>query len=388
VKEYEADPLNPRFGQPSLYEVHVGPADENSGLFSSVKKEFHWTRIIHIVDRPLQGIMFSEPRLNQIYNLLDDLLKVGGGSAELFWNTANRGMQIDVDKEMELDEPSANALTEELDEYQHNMRRYIRTRGVKITPLGSEVADPRGPFEVVISLLAGATCIPQRILMGSEAGQLASEQDRANWAEYMIRRRSSFGVPYVLRPILKRLGELGYIEKTVWEKAGWEWPEAFPMNPLEKANAVASLGRAVVNFSRRVQFDNPVVSDEEVRVMCGLPEKLPAGHTMPKMPEKPEAQGKPGGGSGGGGTPGGESDAPNAITKDPGEAANNAGILAHSAATAAIGAAVAADRARRPRVQIRRTFTARRENDGTVVGEFVDSATPASAPTEIPERLP
>jgi hypothetical protein len=378
VKEYEDDQNNPRFGQPRTYEVSVGPSEQNTGLFNATKKVFHWTRVIHIVDRPLQGTMFAEPRLNQIYNLLDDLLKIGGGSAELFWNQSNRGMQIDVDKEMELDADAEAGLTQELDEYQHNLRRYIRTRGVKIENLGSDPVDPSGVFEVAISLLAGATSIPQRILMGSEAGQLASEQDRANWAEYMGRRRAGFGEPYVLRVIVKRLGELGYLPKDTWEKMEWVWPEAFPMNPLEKANAIASVGRAVVNMSRRVQFDDPIISDEEAREACGFPAKMPAGHTMPKMPEKPEAA-APGGGS----KPGGDSDAANAITQDPGTK-ENVSALATRAATAAIHAAVRADRQERPITSIKRSFVARRNPaNGDIEGEVIDTPVraPASAPT-------
>lgn len=207
IKEYEDDTTNPRYGQPTLYELKVGPFPSSKTI------RVHHSRLVHIVDRPLQGLMESEPRLRRIYNVLDDLLKTVGGSAETFWLTANRGMQVDVDKDMQLSTTDAAQLEAEIDEYQHQLRRVMRTRGVEITPLGSDVADPTGVFSTLISVLSGTTNIPQRILMGAEAGQLASEQDRANWADYIERRAKVFGEPYVLRPILQKLEDLSYLKE-------------------------------------------------------------------------------------------------------------------------------------------------------------------------------
>jgi len=295
IKTYEERTDDSRYGQPILYEVKVGPQGQQKTV------QVHHSRVVHIVDRPLQGLMFGEPRLQQVYNVLEDLLKVGGGSAELYWLTANRGMQVDIDKSMDLAPGDAAALQDELDEFQHELRRYIRTRGVKVTPLGSEVADPRGVFEVLIATLAGTTSIPQRILTGSEAGQLASEQDRANWSEYIERRRRVFGEPYILKPTLQKLEDLGYLPEGSTEKVRFgtkesvfEWPEAFHMSPLEESNALASKGRAVSNLSRRNQFGNPIISDEEAREIIGVKREIPDNELFPKAPEKTTSQGNGG----------------------------------------------------------------------------------------------
>jgi len=293
IKTYEDNTSNPRYGQPVVYEVRVGP-----NKTQSMSQDVHFSRIVHIVDRPLQGLMSSEPRLAQIYNTLDDIFKTSGGSAETYWLTANRGIQADIDKEMELDPKDAEALSDELEEYQHDLRRFIRTRGVKITPLGSEVADPRGVFEVLISILSATTSIPQRILMGAEAGQLASEQDRANWAEYIGRRRAVFGVPFVLRPIIERLEGLKYLKEDTALETAWQWEEAFHVSPLEYSQIVAANARAAVNLSRRNQFGNPLLTDEEARRMLGMEDKPKGGETMPKAPAVKGGGGKPSSGAG------------------------------------------------------------------------------------------
>lgn len=258
------------FGKPSKYTIKY--ADQFAGAkIASVTKtlDVHESRCVLFTNEPLESNLSGSPRLLKGYNLLEDLIKITGGSAETFWLTANRGMQVDVDKDMDLTSSDAEALTDELDEFQHQLRRYIRTRGVKVNVLGSDVADPRGVFDVLISLLSGTYGIPQRILLGSEAGQLASEQDRANWADAVVARRTTFAEPCILRPLIERLINCGILPSHN-NQLTFEWPDAFHLSPLEKAQTMAQTARAVVNLSRQAQFGTPITTTEEARSVIGL----------------------------------------------------------------------------------------------------------------------
>jgi len=295
ITNSDLDTSSPRFGKPAIYALKIAEPERTFRV--------HYSRIIHIVDRPLQGDTTGQPRLVPIYNLLDDMLKIAGGSAETYWLTANRGMQVDVDKEMSLTEPDAKALADELEEFQHQLRRYIRTRGVTITPLGSEVADPKSVFEVLLALISATTGIPQRILVGAEAGQLASEQDRANWSEYIQRRRKAFAEPFILLPMIARFTEIGLLPKQT-KPVEFKWPEAFHQNPLERSQTMAQTARAAVNLSRQTQYGFPTMTLEEVRVTLGLPEAatgtLPPAYVPTAAPvTEPDAdEDPPAGGNG------------------------------------------------------------------------------------------
>jgi hypothetical protein len=267
INQFYSDPRNPKFGLPLMYSMQLSTPTGKSMNFG-----VHESRVIHVVDKPLQNRIYSIPRMEKIYNLLDDILKVAGGSAETCWLTSNRGMQADVDKEMELGVEDAKALSDEIEEFQHQLRRFIRTRGVKITNLGSDVIDPRGVFAVIIGLLAGATGIPQRILMGSEAGQLASEQDRANWSTFMDRRRKNFAEPFVLRPALEKFMQLGMIPQVGFEDVSYKWPSAFRQNPLERGQTMAQVARAVVNLSKAYPEPTQIITVEEARRFVGVDE--------------------------------------------------------------------------------------------------------------------
>jgi hypothetical protein len=245
--------------------------------------EVHYTRIVHLAEDTLDSPMYGAPRLLSVFNLLDDLAKVVGGSAEAFWLIANRGMQADIDKEMELDASDAENLQVELEEYQHQLRRFIRTRGVKITELGSQAPAPKETFGMLIDLIAATTGIPQRILMGSEAGALASAQDRANWAERITERRDNFALPMVLRPFVDSLVNCGVLPE--YTKLRVDWPEAFIQNPLEKSQTSAQQARSIVNLSRQADGGFPLVTREEARIVLNLPPQ-PLEGTIPEPSPK------------------------------------------------------------------------------------------------------
>lgn len=275
IESFITDPTNPRFGMPNMYKVKANEQISQSltgGANPSSFKEMrvHHTRIVHIVQDPLEDLVYGSPILEKVYNLLEDLLKVAGGSAETYWLNSRKGLQANVDKDMDLDQDDAQQLADMIEEYQHELRRVIRTRGVEIKDLGASMSDPRGTFELVTALLAGATGIPQRILVGSEAGQLASEQDRANWADRIDERRTEFAEPIVLDSIMDRLQEFNIIPEGDYT---WEWPDAFRMSPLERAQTMAQKARAVSNLVK--QYDGkhiPMTSIEESREVIGLEE--------------------------------------------------------------------------------------------------------------------
>lgn len=273
ITEFDQDQTSARFGLPVMYRVTPGDVTTQRNLNTVTyvsRKNFdvHYTRVLHLADNTLENIVFGHSRLEGIYNALDDLLKVTGGAAETYWLASNRGMHVDVDKDMDLDEDDAKNLSAELDEYQHQLRRVIRTRGVKVDNLGSDIADPTGTFNVLVALLASQSGLPQRVMMGAEAGQLASQQDRANWSQRVAERIANFAEPIALIPFISKLVAMGVLPIPVGNIVV-TWPEVFKMNPLERAQTSAQQARSLTNVAGAMQksqaMQTNVVSIEEGR---------------------------------------------------------------------------------------------------------------------------
>jgi len=269
------DPRDPRFGFPDVYSIQFDDPKTKTASQGSIKvkgisdMKVHHSRVVHIVENALEDQVFGIPIIEKVYNLLDDLLKVAGGTAETYWLTGNRGMQADIDPEMELSPNDAAALSDELDEYMHQLRRVIRTRGVDLKALESKPPSPKEVFNMIMAMISGTTGIPQRILIGSEAGQLASEQDRANWAERIEERRVLFAEPNILEPLVGKLQGTGLLDKG---DVTFKWPTAFIQNPLEESQTMAQTARAIGNISRQTGNKAPMqlTSRQEAREILGL----------------------------------------------------------------------------------------------------------------------
>jgi hypothetical protein len=179
---------------------------------------------------------------------------------------------MDVDKDMNLSATAASDLEDEIKEYEHNLRRFIRTKGITMTPLGSETSDPSGSFRSIMSLIAGSTAIPQRILLGSERGQLASGQDRQSWNERVSERQTGETDPTILRPFVDRMIDRAGLPRP---KNGYQtvWPVPESLNETERSHNAQRIARAVASFDSNDLPDNErVMSAGEFRTeVLGLP---------------------------------------------------------------------------------------------------------------------
>lgn len=277
IETINQNAANPRYLMPETY--RVSPSENEESITSNSWRAkmgklaaftVHESRMLHVAENCLTDSVFGNPRIERIWNLLDDILKVAGGSAETFWLISNRGMQIDVDKEMELSPEDEQNLTDEVNEYFNNLRRFIRTRGVKVNTLGADSPDPKNTFDVLISLLSGATGIPKRILLGSEAGQLASGEDRNNWAERIEERRKSFGEPVIIWPLIRLLTNAGVLPGGADIKISIVWPDAFQLTPLEKGQTAAQFARTASNLAKAMTEQAQLVKIDEARTIMGL----------------------------------------------------------------------------------------------------------------------
>lgn len=253
VETYENNTADKRFGQPLTYKIaRMGRVGAQS-----IEKVVHWTRVIHIASNLLDDPIHGQPMLKRIWNRLDDLDKVVGGGAEAFWMRAHQGLQFNIDPEVKVTEDDKKDMVEQIDKFAHGMQRTIRTRGMDINTLGSDVADFSNPAQVVIDLIAAGIGIPKRILLGSERGELASTQDRENWDAYVEDRREQFAGPVLVNQFVDRMIEYGALPTPEQYEA--RWPEINSLTEGERAE----IGEKWSKYND--QMGETVVTPDEIR---------------------------------------------------------------------------------------------------------------------------
>lgn len=235
-----ADANNPRYGMPEYYNIDIGA--------NGASIRVHYSRVIHVKEgkeRSAYGRFYGVPRLKRVLNRLYDLEKVIGGGSEAFWMLIYRGLALSAKDGMTVPPkgtPERDELIEETEEFANKIKRIMLLSGMEVTDLGGKPVDSREQFDAIIAYIAGASRYPQRLLIGSEQGKLASTQDDANFGDYVSWRRENHAEPYILRPFLRKASELGQLESRTRYYA--YWPSPFQMNDIEESEIAKNVATA------------------------------------------------------------------------------------------------------------------------------------------------
>jgi len=251
IFDYEADTRNERYGKPLHYQVDV--MDLATQKSESVK--IHYTRVLHIIDDNLESEIYGTPRLEPIFNRLYDIEKLVGGDAEMFWRNARPGFKAKADPEYTITQEMKDDLLDQLDEYEHDLRRFLTTEGVDIESLSQPISDPSPHMETQLMCIASETGIPLRILTGSERGELASSEDRGEWLAYVQARRDEHAEPRIVRPLVDKFIALGILPKPSVNYSV-KWADLFSISEKSRVE----IGKSRAN-SLREYMTNPLAME-------------------------------------------------------------------------------------------------------------------------------
>lgn len=262
ITQYETDVKNERFGKPILYSLSPTSLLDGSNTVMRQSVSAHWSRCIHVVEWLDQDEVYGLPRLQPIYNYLVDLEKVVGGSAETFWLNAREGLSLTADPDANITDTQLKEMKKQAEEYQHQLRRIFALQGISVDTLQAEVADLSPNVDKLLDLIAGTVGIPKRILIGSERGELSSDQDENNWAARIAERRVGYAAPRILKPLIQLLVDTGNLPEPqgMW---GVEWPDE-AQTPEKEAN-IASVKSTILNNYLSIPGADLIVPVEEFR---------------------------------------------------------------------------------------------------------------------------
>lgn len=244
IQKYVSAKNDPRYGLPEMYQIQTVNPETNTKNQAML---VHHSRVLHVVEDPLENQIFGTPRLEAIFNRLEDLQKLLGGSAEMFWRGARPGYAAMADKDATFGEIDSDTMKEQFDEFEHNLRRWITVQGVKIEDLAPQVSSPKEHIDAQVMFVSMVTGIPKRILTGSERGELASTQDEKVWNNLIRDRMSTFAEPQILRPLIDKLIECNILN-TEKEDYIVTWPKMSAMGEKEKADITKMRAQAIAEY--------------------------------------------------------------------------------------------------------------------------------------------
>lgn len=246
--ELVEDPTDPRYNLPETYSVDVGD-DRNVDI--------HHSRIIHMVEEPDEDELRSPSVLQPIYNRLDDLQKLLGGSAEMFWRSAYPGLVLtpptDSDGVPMRFDDDGESVADQIRKYRENLDRLHRVTG-NLEKLDTDVASPDDQIQVQMEDISAHIDMPMSIIRGNETGERATEEDRAMYHEFVGGLREGHCEEQGWRPLLNRLLEWGALTEPNSGDDGQtpfeiEWPALEELSEQEEADVALTWAQAVKEAS-------------------------------------------------------------------------------------------------------------------------------------------
>ena len=247
VVRYDNDKQSARYGRPLLYQL-----TERNDSGGVVTFEAHWSRCTHVADNVLTNDLLGSPRLEGVWNRLVDLDKIAAATGEAGWRAMVPGYAFSTKDGYELDGYNAER-TAQLDEFTHDLRRYIELNGMDVEELGGQLQDPSGAVNVILKLISAGTGIPLRKLTGSEMGQLASGQDDDNWTDVIEARQQQHVSPVIVRPVVNRLLWLGALPQPASGEYGVWWPSQRQKSQKDQAEIADRLASALQKVRAKVK---------------------------------------------------------------------------------------------------------------------------------------
>jgi len=207
INKTEKSITSPRYGMPTKYTIQY----KDTGTTDLTSASVHWTRVLHVADNRESSEVLGVSRLQPIYNNLQDIKKVSGGSGEMFWKGGFPGYAMELTPEAiaagaEIDTESVK---EQMVAYSTGLQRWLSLQGVTVKSLNPQVSDPTGHVDIHFKLVAVSLGVPYRVLLGSEEAKLASVQDKRTWNNRVARRQNNYLSPLLLRPFIDRLIAVG-----------------------------------------------------------------------------------------------------------------------------------------------------------------------------------
>ena len=265
VLSWETNSASSRYGLPLTYTVQIEGKDKQGGISIVV----HYSRVLHVVEDPVESEVFGTPRLEAVFNRLEDLEKIVGGSAEMYWRGARPGYQGKIDEGYTITPKQTEELKAQISEYEHNLRRIFVNQGVDLKALEAQVSDPKSHVDVQIEMISAATNIPRRILTGSERGELASSQDKEHWLEFISDRREEFAEPQIVRPFIELCQKVKLLPETP-EGYSVQWANLFSVTEQDSANLGKTRATALKEYASTPEAWSIVPPDAFFEFFLGL----------------------------------------------------------------------------------------------------------------------
>lgn len=236
IVEWDREPTSRRLGLPLVYSLTITSTGQKDAFTETHR--VHYSRCVHLAEGALESQIEGRSALEDVYNIILDLGKIRGASAEAAFRNSRQQLALTKKDTPEgyavEDGPGAKeALSRNADEFMNGWGTALKLDGFDAQILQPQLASPKDSNDVGIQHLVVSTGVPARAY-GLPGANTNGIEDRAAFNSKIHDRRTSNCHQWLV-DALRIFEAAGFFELP--ENFIVEWPDIPAMTELEKTEA-------------------------------------------------------------------------------------------------------------------------------------------------------
>lgn len=263
--KWDSDDKSERYGEPTMYQFQESRLNDSNTEDNRLRVvTVHHSRVIIFAEGADDESIYGVPANEAGFNDLITMEKIIGAGGEGFWKSAKMPT-VYTNTSKDAPAPSADEIDEmdaAIKDFAEGVDKYLMTGGLDPKVLSSVMSDPKEPFTIALQSYSASIEVAGKLLVGSQEGKLASEEDARFTMQAMQSRREDFGT-IMVQSCVDWMFAHGIINKIEYYV---EWDDLLAPSDKDKFELGAQLSKIIVEMTAKLG-ESPIDPDEVAKVM-------------------------------------------------------------------------------------------------------------------------
>ena len=264
--QWDENDQSERYGQPTMYQFQESKLNDSTTQDNRLRVvTVHHSRVIIFAEGADDESIYGVPANEAGFNDLITMEKIIGAGGEGFWKSAAmKTVYSNTSKDAPMPGPDeVDAMDLAIKDFVEGLDKHLMTGGLDPKVLSVAMADPKEPFSIALQSYSAGVEVAAKLLIGSQEGKLASEEDARFTMSAMQSRREDFG------SIMVQSCVDWFIEHGVAPKIEYyvEWDDLLAPSDKDKLELGQTLSKILIEMDK--QFGETPTDISEVAKIMG-----------------------------------------------------------------------------------------------------------------------
>jgi hypothetical protein len=264
--EWDNNEQSERYGQPLTYQFQESELNDSTTQDNRLRSvTVHHSRVIIFAEGADDDSIYGVPANEAGFNDLITMEKIIGAGGEGFWKSAAM-KTVYTNTSKDAPAPSIEEVDEmdsAISDFVSGLDKHLMINGFDPKVLSASMADPKQPFSIALQSYSAGIEVASKLLVGSQEGKLASEEDARFTMSAMQSRREDWG-SIMVSSAVDWLMDHGIIQRSEYYI---EWDDLLAPSDKDKLELGSKLSKILIEMHK--EFGETPTELSEVAAIMG-----------------------------------------------------------------------------------------------------------------------